>query len=85
MTAVAYYDAFREPKAAAHIVKPVHIATTPSVEASEFKFQPATVTVKAGESVTLTFKNAGTVEHNFSTGKKWHLPCQWRKRRGAGL
>jgi plastocyanin len=41
-------------------------ATTPSVEATEFKFQPATVTVKVGESVTLTFKNAGTVEHNFS-------------------
>jgi plastocyanin len=37
-----------------------------TVEATEFKFQPAVVNVKSGDSVTVTFKNAGTVEHNFS-------------------
>jgi hypothetical protein len=40
MTAVADYDAFRGPKAAAHVVNPVHIATTPSVELTEER-QPA--------------------------------------------
>jgi plastocyanin len=37
-----------------------------TVEATEFKFTPAIVNVKAGDNVTLTFKNAGRVEHNFS-------------------
>jgi plastocyanin len=37
-----------------------------TIEATEFKFTPATVSAKAGDSVTLTFKNAGTAEHNFS-------------------
>lgn len=31
-----------------------------------FRFEPAIVTVKAGQQVKLTFKNAGTVEHSFA-------------------
>lgn len=31
-----------------------------------FRFEPAIVTVKAGQQIKLTFKNAGTVEHSFA-------------------
>ena len=37
-----------------------------SVEAADFMFTPATLSVKAGQKVTVTVKNAGTVPHNFS-------------------
>jgi plastocyanin len=37
-----------------------------SVVASDFNFAPVILFVKSGSSVSLTFKNAGTVEHNFS-------------------
>lgn len=37
-----------------------------SVEGSEFKFSPATISVKKGDRVRVTFKNAGTVIHNFN-------------------
>jgi plastocyanin len=37
-----------------------------TVEAYDFRFEPKTLTAKAGEKVTLTFKNEGKVEHNFS-------------------
>lgn len=33
--------------------------------ASEFAFEPSSITVKAGQPVTLTIKNKGTVEHDF--------------------
>jgi plastocyanin len=37
-----------------------------TLEAYEFRFEPKTLTAKAGEKVTLTFKNEGKAEHNFS-------------------
>ncbi len=33
---------------------------------NEFGFDPDTITVKAGETVTVTFENSGTVEHNLN-------------------
>lgn len=49
-------------------------ATTPSamteneitVEGGEFKFTPSEITVKKGEKVKLTFKNAGAFQHDFT-------------------
>ena len=47
-----------------------------TVEATEFKFQPATIEVKSGQLVKLTLQNKGTVEHDWTvvkiavTGKK---------------
>ncbi|MEK9207640.1 MAG: cupredoxin domain-containing protein [Patescibacteria group bacterium] len=49
-------------------------ATTPSamseneitVEAGEFQFTPSEITVKKGEKVKITFKNAGKFPHNFT-------------------
>ncbi len=35
----------------------------------EFKFEPSTIHLKAGEAVALTIKNEGTVEHEWSAGK----------------
>lgn len=37
-----------------------------SLEAKDFEFNPASIDVGAGQKVTVTFKNTGTVEHNFS-------------------
>ena len=37
-----------------------------TLEAYDFRFEPTALTAKAGEKVTLKFKNAGKVEHNFS-------------------
>jgi plastocyanin len=37
-----------------------------TVEAYDFRFDPRTLNVKAGQKVTLTFKNEGKAEHNFS-------------------
>ena len=36
-----------------------------TLEAYDFRFDPKTLAAKAGEKVTLTFKNEGKVEHNF--------------------
>jgi plastocyanin len=38
---------------------------TVNIEGSEFAFNPATITAKPGERVTVNFKNIGTVEHTF--------------------
>ena len=35
------------------------------VEASEYKFTPSTVTIKKGESVKITLKNAGAMPHDW--------------------
>lgn len=40
-------------------------AVTVSVEGSEFAYQPADISAKPGQKVTINFKNAGTVEHTF--------------------
>jgi plastocyanin len=37
-----------------------------TVDAADFTFKPKTLTAKAGNQVSFTFKNSGTVEHNFS-------------------
>ena len=37
-----------------------------SVETYDFRFDPTTLHVKAGEKVTLKLKNEGQAEHNFS-------------------
>src|SRR4051794_17824652 len=37
-----------------------------SLEAKDFEFSPATLDVGVGQKVTVTFKNTGTAEHNFS-------------------
>ena len=36
-----------------------------TVEGSEFKFSPTTLTMKKGDSVTLTLKNVGKMPHDF--------------------
>lgn len=43
---------------------------TIDVNMSEFAFTPATISLKAGETVTLRFKNTGTVEHEFMAGRQ---------------
>lgn len=40
------------------------------VAMKDFAFQPSTLTVPAGQKVTLKFTNTGTVEHEFMAGKK---------------
>lgn len=35
----------------------------------EFKFNPDTITVRAGQEVTITFNNTGAVEHSFNVLK----------------
>ena len=37
-----------------------------TVTGTEYAFNPSTITVKKGEAVTITFKNAGAYPHNFS-------------------
>ncbi len=36
-----------------------------TVEMGEYFYKPETITVSAGQSVTLTLKNVGTLQHNF--------------------
>lgn len=36
-----------------------------SMQASEFRFEPATIEVMAGQQVTVSMQNTGTVEHDF--------------------
>jgi plastocyanin len=40
--------------------------STASVTAMDFRFDPTTVDVKAGSKVTVSLKNTGQAEHNFS-------------------
>jgi plastocyanin len=37
-----------------------------TIEAQDFKFVPNTLTATAGQAVTVTIKNTGQAEHNFS-------------------
>ena len=41
-------------------------SSSTTLEAQDFKFVPATLSVSAGQKVTVTFKNTGSAEHNFS-------------------
>ncbi len=36
-----------------------------TIEGSEFKFSPASITVNKGDEVKITFKNTGSAGHNF--------------------
>jgi plastocyanin len=36
-----------------------------TIEMSEYKYNPSTITVSPGASVTVTLKNAGTLQHDF--------------------
>lgn len=45
---------------------PVAGATEISVSATEFSFSPASISVKAGEKVKITFKNNGRAQHNLT-------------------
>ncbi len=38
---------------------------TVTVEGSEFAYKPSEITAKPGQTVTVNFKNVGTVEHTF--------------------
>lgn len=40
-------------------------ATEVTVEATDFAYNPVTITVPSGQPVTLTLKNMGAVEHDF--------------------
>ena len=40
-------------------------ATEVTVEATDFAYNPVTITVPSGQPVTLTMKNMGAVEHDF--------------------
>jgi uncharacterized cupredoxin-like copper-binding protein len=44
-------------------------ATDITVEESEFGYSPSTITVPAGQPVTLTINNVGQVEHDFVVEK----------------
>lgn len=39
-----------------------------TVEGSEYKFSPASITVNKGDRVKITFKNVGSIGHNFVIG-----------------
>ena len=48
---------------------PAQTTTEISVEASDFAYQPASITIPAGEPVTITLNNVGKVEHDFVVEK----------------
>jgi uncharacterized cupredoxin-like copper-binding protein len=48
---------------------PPQAATEIAVEATDFAYTPSTITVPAGEPVTLTLENTGKVEHDFIVDK----------------
>ncbi len=44
---------------------PAQSTTEITVEATDFAYSPLSITVPAGQPVTLTLKNAGNIEHDF--------------------
>jgi uncharacterized cupredoxin-like copper-binding protein len=48
---------------------PTQAATKITVEASDFAYKPVSITVPAGEPVTITLNNIGKVEHDFVVEK----------------
>ena len=44
-------------------------ATDVTMEMTDFAYSPASITIPAGEPVTLTIKNAGNIEHDFVVEK----------------
>jgi uncharacterized cupredoxin-like copper-binding protein len=60
-----------------------------AITMKEFTFSPRTITVNAGETVTLKLTNEGTIEHEFMAGRA-AVPSQgysedWLKRAIPGL
>jgi uncharacterized cupredoxin-like copper-binding protein len=49
--------------------KPSAPANDITVEMTDFAYDPASITVPAGEPVTLTLKNMGNIEHDFVVEK----------------
>jgi uncharacterized cupredoxin-like copper-binding protein len=49
--------------------QPSQAATELTVEMTDFAYNPSSVTVPAGEPVTLTVKNIGNIEHDFVVEK----------------
>src|SRR5712691_2773840 len=54
--------------ACARTTAPANAERTIFIEMSDFSFTPETITVRAGEKVTLSFKNVGKFEHEFMAG-----------------
>lgn len=48
---------------------PTQASTEITVEASDFAYKPASITVPAGEPVTITLNNIGKIEHDFVVEK----------------
>jgi uncharacterized cupredoxin-like copper-binding protein len=48
---------------------PAQATTEITVEASDFAYKPASITVPAGEPITITLNNVGKVEHDFVVEK----------------
>ena len=48
---------------------PPQAAREITVEASDFAYQPASITVPMGEPITITLNNVGAVEHDFVVEK----------------
>ena len=48
---------------------PTQAGTEITVEASDFAYKPASLTVPAGELVTITLNNLGKIEHDFVVEK----------------
>jgi uncharacterized cupredoxin-like copper-binding protein len=46
-------------------VPPASLASTITIEATEFAFTPSTFTAQVGEEITFEVTNNGTLEHNF--------------------
>lgn len=40
-----------------------------SITARDFRFEPATLQAKVGQAITVTLKNDGSTEHNFSVSE----------------
>ena len=49
--------------------QPSERATTIAVEMTDFAYNPSSITVAAGEPVTLRLKNTGNIEHDFVVDK----------------
>ena len=48
---------------------PAQATTEIAVEASDFTYQPSSITIPVGEPVTVTLNNVGAVEHDFVVEK----------------
>jgi uncharacterized cupredoxin-like copper-binding protein len=49
--------------------QPSKPATGTAIEMTDFAYNPSSITVPAGEPVTLTLKNTGNIEHDFVVDK----------------